>query len=70
VVAAVRPSDEIPETIEEYARGAKAAKAAGFDGGERHNANGWLPDQFLQGGTNRRGDSHGGSIENRTRQTV
>jgi N-ethylmaleimide reductase len=34
---------------------------------ELHGANGYLPDQFLQDGTNKRTDSYGGSIENRSR---
>ncbi|MGY2237275.1 alkene reductase [Pseudomonas gingeri] len=59
--------DEIPGVIEEYRRGAERAKAAGFDGVEVHGANGYLPDQFLQDGTNHRDDAYGGSIENRAR---
>ena len=38
--------EEIPGIIAEYAHGAAAAKAAGFDGVEIHNANGYLLDQF------------------------
>jgi N-ethylmaleimide reductase len=40
---------------------------AGFDGVELHAANGYLPDQFLQDGSNQRTDSYGGSIQNRSR---
>ena len=32
-----------------------------------HAGNGYLPDQFLQGGVNRRTDMYGGSLENRSR---
>ena len=32
-----------------------------------HNANGYLPDQFLRDGVNQRRDEYGGAIENRTR---
>ena len=59
--------DEIPGVIEEFRRGAERAKAAGFDGVELHGANGYLPDQFLQDGTNHRDDAYGGPIENRAR---
>jgi N-ethylmaleimide reductase len=58
---------EIPGVIEEYRRAAERAKAAGFDGVELHAGNGYLPDQFLQDGSNKRTDSYGGSIENRSR---
>src|SRR6266436_9231434 len=58
---------EIPGIIEEYRRGAENALAAGFDGVELHGANGYLLDQFLQDGTNKRTDEYGGSIENRAR---
>jgi len=61
---------EIPGIIEEYIHGAKLAKEAGFDGVEIHNANGYLLDQFLRDGTNQRGDSYGGSVQNRARLTL
>jgi N-ethylmaleimide reductase len=48
-------------------KAAERAKAAGFDGVELHAANGYLPDQFLQDGSNKRTDVYGGSIENRSR---
>lgn len=62
--------EEIPEIIAEYAHGAAAAKAAGFDGVEIHNANGYLLDQFLRDATNLRTDEYGGSVENRARLTL
>jgi len=58
---------EIAGVINDFRRGAENAKAAGFDGVEVHGANGYLLDQFLQDGTNKRGDKYGGSIENRAR---
>jgi N-ethylmaleimide reductase len=58
---------EIPAIVEQYAQAARNAVAAGFDGVEVHAANGYLIDQFLRDGTNRRADRYGGSIENRAR---
>lgn len=60
-------TDEIPEIIEAYRKGADNAKKAGFDGVEIHGANGYLLDQFLQSSTNLREDRYGGSLENRAR---
>ncbi len=60
-------TDEIPLVIDQYRRAAEHAKTAGFDGVEVHGANGYLPDQFLRDGVNRRTDRYGGSIENRAR---
>ncbi len=59
--------DEIPGLIADYARAARLAIDAGFDGVEIHAANGYLIDQFLRDGSNHRDDAYGGSIENRTR---
>ena len=58
---------EIPGIIEEFRRGAQLALEAGFDGVEVHGANGYLPDQFLNSGSNHRTDQWGGSVENRAR---
>jgi 2,4-dienoyl-CoA reductase-like NADH-dependent reductase (Old Yellow Enzyme family) len=59
--------EEIPGVIEAFRRGAENARIAGFDGVELHGANGYLLDQFLQDGSNRRTDDFGGPIENRAR---
>jgi N-ethylmaleimide reductase len=59
--------EEIPGIVEEFRLAAIRAIAAGFDGVEIHGANGYLLDQFLQDGSNKRTDSYGGSIENRAR---
>ncbi|HZZ43209.1 MAG TPA: alkene reductase [Tepidisphaeraceae bacterium] len=61
---------EIPALIADYARAAKNAIRAGFDGVEIHAANGYLIDQFLRDGTNHRTDRYGGSVANRTRFAV
>jgi N-ethylmaleimide reductase len=58
---------EIPGVVAMYGHGAERAKEAGFDGVEIHAANGYLIDQFLRDGTNRRTDAYGGSPENRAR---
>jgi N-ethylmaleimide reductase len=58
---------EIPAIIEDFRKAAERALAAGLDGVELHGANGYLPDQFLQDGTNKRTDIYVGSIENRAR---
>jgi N-ethylmaleimide reductase len=59
--------EEIPGLVEEFRGAALNAKAAGFDGVEIHGANGYILDQFLQDGTNKRTDAYGGPIENRAR---
>ena len=58
---------EIAGIVEDFRRGAQNAHAAGFDGVELHGANGYLVDQFLRDGTNRRTDRYGGSAHNRAR---
>ena len=63
-------TSEIPGIIAEYEHGATLAKEAGFDGVEIHNANGYLLDQFLRTGTNKRSDQYGGSVQNRARLTL
>jgi 2,4-dienoyl-CoA reductase-like NADH-dependent reductase (Old Yellow Enzyme family) len=60
-------TNEISGVIASYKKGAENAKLSGFDGVELHAANGYLIDQFLQDGTNKRTDQYGGSIENRAR---
>ena len=59
--------DEIPGVVAAFRKGAENAKRAGFDGVEIHGANGYLLDQFLQDGVNKRTDAYGGSVENRAR---
>lgn len=59
--------EEIPALIDDYRRAARNALSAGFDGVELHAANGYLLDQFLRDGTNKRTDEYGGSFERRGR---
>jgi N-ethylmaleimide reductase len=58
---------EIPGIVAQFRAAAENAKAAGFDGVELHGANGYLLDQFLRDGANRRTDEYGGSVQNRAR---
>jgi N-ethylmaleimide reductase len=60
-------TSEIRGIVEQFRKGAENAKAAGFDGVELHGANGYLLDEFLRDGANRRTDAYGGSISNRAR---
>jgi N-ethylmaleimide reductase len=59
--------EEIPGIIEEFRVAALRALDAGFDGVELHGANGYLVDEFIQDGTNKRTDAYGGPVENRVR---
>lgn len=58
---------EIPGIVAAFGAAARNAQAAGFDGVELHGANGYLLDQFLRDGSNRRTGRYGGSLENRAR---
>jgi N-ethylmaleimide reductase len=61
-------ASELPGIVHAYAAAARnAIETAGFDGVEVHGANGYLLDQFLKTGSNKRTDDYGGSIENRAR---
>ncbi len=59
--------DEVPSLLDDYRRAAANAMDAGFDGVQVHAANGYLIDQFLRDGSNRREDGYGGAIANRLR---
>lgn len=59
--------EELPGIVQQFRDGARRAVAAGFDMVEIHGANGYLLNQFLATGTNRRTDAYGGSLENRAR---
>ncbi|PRM87559.1 alkene reductase [Aliarcobacter cryaerophilus] len=58
---------EIKEIVNQFEQAAKNAIEAGFDGVEIHGANGYLIDEFLKDGSNKREDEYGGSIENRSK---
>jgi N-ethylmaleimide reductase len=67
VVPRALETDEIAGVVAQFEDGARRALAAGFDGVELHGANGYLIDQFLRDGANRRTDRYGGSALNRAR---
>ncbi|MGV9250664.1 NADH:flavin oxidoreductase [Streptomyces sp. NPDC003697] len=58
---------DIDDVIGAFAEAAAAAERIGFDGVELHGAHGYLVDQFLWAGTNRRTDAYGGDAVARTR---
>ena len=59
--------DELPAIVAGFKKAAENAKAAGFDGVEVHGANGYLLDEFLRDGANKRSGPYGGAVENRAR---
>ncbi|AZS86528.1 NADH:flavin oxidoreductase [Streptomyces griseoviridis] len=59
--------DDLDDVIDAFAEAAAAAERIGFDGIELHGAHGYLLDQFLWAGTNRRTDSYGGDPVARTK---
>src|SRR5258705_1146097 len=61
------PTAEIRQTVADYARAARNAMEAGFDGLEILAAYLYLIPQFLNRTTHRRTDEYGGSIEHRAR---
>ncbi|MGC5049390.1 FAD-dependent oxidoreductase [Micrococcus porci] len=61
---------EIEELVAAYARSARLALEAGYDGVEVMASEGYLLNQFLAPSTNLREDRYGGSAENRRRFPV
>jgi 2,4-dienoyl-CoA reductase (NADPH2) len=57
----------IAKTVRDYARCARLAQRAGYDGVEIMGSEGYLLNQFLSPRTNQRTDRYGGSLENRLR---
>ncbi|MGW1745570.1 NADH:flavin oxidoreductase [Streptomyces sp. NPDC002092] len=58
---------DIDAVIGAFVESAVAAERIGFDGIELHGAHGYLLDQFLWAGTNRRTDAYGGDAVARTK---
>lgn len=61
---------DIRRTIEDFAKAAENAQAAGFDGVEIMGSEGYLINEFTVTHTNKREDEWGGSAENRHRFSV
>ncbi|MFI5572051.1 alkene reductase [Streptomyces sp. NPDC051740] len=61
---------DIRATVADFAKAARNALDAGFEGVEVHSANGHLLHQFLAHNTNRRTDGYGGPAERRIRFAV
>lgn len=59
--------EELPGIVAGFKQAGQNAKSAGFDGIEIHGANGYLLDEFLRDGSNKRSGPYGGSVENRAR---
>ncbi len=60
-------SDEVKQTIEDYANSASLAQYAGYDGVEIMGSEGYLINEFIAARTNSRTDEWGGVYENRIR---
>ncbi len=67
VVGSEMRVEDIAYLVDAFAKSAKRAQLAGFDGVEIHGAHTYLINQFLSPYYNRREDAYGGSLENRMR---
>jgi len=63
-------SEEVEQTIADYARAARLAKEAGYDGVEIMGSEGYLINEFIAAPTNHRTDAWGGSYDRRMRFPV
>ncbi|WP_104091406.1 FAD-dependent oxidoreductase [Arthrobacter sp. GMC3] len=63
-------SEEVEQTIEDFASAARLAQGAGYDGVEIMGSEGYLINEFVAQRTNHRTDEWGGSYENRMRFPV
>ncbi|MYS70660.1 alkene reductase [Streptomyces sp. SID5926] len=70
VVPREMTTEDIRTTVADFARAARNALDAGFEGVEVHSANGHLLHQFLSANTNLRTDGYGGSVAARVRFTT
>lgn len=63
-------TEEVKQTIKDFAYAAKRAVEAGADGVEIHGANAYLIQQFFAPSSNVRKDEYGGSVENRAKFAI
>ncbi|WP_309095565.1 alkene reductase [Streptomyces sp.] len=70
VVPREMTAEDIRTTVADFARAARNALDAGFEGVEVHSANGHLLHQFLARNTNLRTDGYGGTVARRIRFTA
>ncbi|MET9759693.1 alkene reductase [Streptomyces sp. NPDC006372] len=70
VVPREMTAEDIRTTVADFARAARNALDAGFEGVEVHSANGHLLHQFLSRNTNLRTDGYGGPVAARIRFTA
>lgn len=63
-------TEEVEQTVADFAHAARRAIEAGADGVEIHGANGYLVHQFLATDANHRTDRYGGSLEHRARFAI
>ncbi|MFF7869298.1 alkene reductase [Streptomyces qaidamensis] len=70
VVPREMTAEDIRTTVADFAKAARNAIDAGFEGVEVHSANGHLLHQFLARNTNLRTDGYGGSVTARIRFTA
>jgi 2,4-dienoyl-CoA reductase (NADPH2) len=60
-------TEEVKQTVEDYANAAALAQSAGYDGVEIMGSEGYLINEFIAAQTNHRDDEYGGSYDNRIR---
>ncbi|MFC9686309.1 alkene reductase, partial [Streptomyces sp. NPDC056948] len=70
VVPREMTAEDIRTTVADFAKAARNAVEAGFEGVEVHSANGHLLHQFLAANTNLRTDGYGGPVAARIRFTA
>ena len=63
-------TEEVAQTVDDFARCAGLAQHAGYDGVEIMGSEGYLINEFIAARTNQRDDEWGGSYENRMRFPV